>query len=128
MLLPVPAVAHPAADTSTTASSAVTPGRISGGSFQIRNLGTSECMTLAGGVSTDNNVELVQFDCDNDPSRRWQVVNWNGNSYQLVNVETGLCATVAGGSGGDNKPLVQFTCDSDNSRRWVLRLAGSVGG
>ncbi|GAA2804074.1 RICIN domain-containing protein [Streptomyces showdoensis] len=115
MLLPVPAVAHPAADTGSSTSA---EARISGASFQVRNLQTGKCMTLAGGESTDNNVELVQFDCDTHPSRRWRVTNWNGESYQLVNRQTGKCATVAGGSGGNNKPLVQFDCDDHPSRRW----------
>jgi cytolethal distending toxin subunit A len=35
------------------------------------NARTGKCITIAGGVSTGNNVESVQFDCDNDLSRRW---------------------------------------------------------
>ena len=35
------------------------------------NAKTGKCLTIAGGVSTANNVEAVQFDCDSDPSRRW---------------------------------------------------------
>ncbi|MGW2802465.1 RICIN domain-containing protein [Streptomyces sp. NPDC001269] len=34
---------------------------------------TSKCATVAGGRSTANNVELVQFSCDTDPSRRWSL-------------------------------------------------------
>jgi hypothetical protein len=32
---------------------------------------TDKCVTIAGGVSTNNNVTAVQFTCDNDLSRRW---------------------------------------------------------
>lgn len=111
MLLPSPAVARPAVDTAAPL--------ISGGSFQIRNLQTGKCATLAGGRSTENNVELLQFSCDTDPSRRWRVVNWDGSSHQLVNVQTRKCATVAGGRSTENNVhLVQFTCDTDPSRRW----------
>ncbi|MEU3451171.1 RICIN domain-containing protein [Streptomyces thermolilacinus] len=112
MLLPSPASAR-----AVTADSAVP--QISGGSFQIRNLQTGKCATLAGGRSTENNVELLQFSCDTDPSRRWRVTNWDGTSYQLVNVQTRKCATVAGGRSTENNVnLVQFTCDDDPSRRW----------
>src|SRR5688500_5535999 len=37
------------------------------------NAKTGKCLTIAGGVSTANNVESVQFDCDDDPSRRWML-------------------------------------------------------
>ena len=34
---------------------------------------TGKCLTIAGGVSTDNNVQALQFDCDSDPSRTWTI-------------------------------------------------------
>ena len=37
------------------------------------NLKTGKCLTIAGGVSTDNNVDTVQFDCDSHPSRSWML-------------------------------------------------------
>lgn len=37
------------------------------------NTQTGKCLTIAGGVSTENNVEALQFDCDNDPSRTWRM-------------------------------------------------------
>jgi glutamine amidotransferase PdxT len=43
------------------------------GVHQIRNVQTGKCLTIAGGVSTDNNVVAVQFDCDTDLSRRWTI-------------------------------------------------------
>jgi cytolethal distending toxin subunit A len=44
-----------------------------GGVYQISNVQTGKCLTIAGGRSTDNNVEALQFDCDNDPSRTWRI-------------------------------------------------------
>ena len=41
------------------------------GVYQIRNVQTNKCLTIAGGVSTDNNVTALQFNCDANPSRRW---------------------------------------------------------
>ena len=38
---------------------------------KLVNLQTGKCLTIAGGRSTENNVNALQFDCDNDPSRRW---------------------------------------------------------
>ncbi|MFF2808257.1 RICIN domain-containing protein [Streptomyces sp. NPDC058000] len=119
MLLPDAAVAQPAM--------LGTPAQISG-HFQLVNLQTGKCATVAGGVSTDNNHPLVQFTCDTDPSRRWIVTNGNGISNQLVNEQTRKCLTVAGGVSTDNNhPLVQFTCDTDPSRRWrLINVNGSV--
>jgi cytolethal distending toxin subunit A len=39
---------------------------------------TGKCLTIAGGVSTDNNVHTVQFDCDSHPSRRWMLREMGG--------------------------------------------------
>ncbi|MFI8822786.1 RICIN domain-containing protein [Streptomyces sp. NPDC053431] len=125
LLLPIPAVAHPAAG-STTGTSA-SQARISGAAFQFRNLETGKCMTFNGGTLAQNNLELLQFDCDTHPSRRWRITNWNGDSYQLVNAQSGKCATVAGGRSTENNvELVQFTCDSDPSRRWRLTNWGGT--
>ncbi|HEX6731285.1 MAG TPA: hypothetical protein VF074_14775 [Pyrinomonadaceae bacterium] len=37
------------------------------------NAKTGKCLTIAGGVSTDNNLTAIQFDCDTDLSRRWMI-------------------------------------------------------
>jgi hypothetical protein len=34
---------------------------------------TDKCATIAGGTLPDNNIEGVQYDCDDDPSRRWTI-------------------------------------------------------
>jgi cytolethal distending toxin subunit A len=85
---------------------------------------TGKCLTIAGGVSTDNNVHTVQFDCDSHPSRRWMLREMGGGSiYQIRNVQTGKCLTIAGGTlPNNNIEGVQFDCDSDTSRTWTIRL------
>ncbi|MEU2389320.1 RICIN domain-containing protein [Streptomyces sp. NPDC007369] len=121
MLLPVPAVALPAAPAD--------PGPVSGGAFQFVNLQTAKCATVAGGVSTANNIELVQFDCDTHPSRRWILTDYNGRSYRIYNDQTDRCATVAGGESAENDVgLVQFTCDTHRSRRWRITNWDSASG
>jgi len=85
------------------------------------NAKTAKCATIAGGVSTANNVDSVQFDCDADPSRRWKLNQINGNVYQIKNVQTGKCLTIAGGVSTDNNVrALQFDCDSDPSRTWRI--------
>ena len=87
------------------------------------NAKTAKCLTIAGGVSTENNVESVQFDCDSDPSRRWRLHETSSNIYKIRNVQTGKCLTIAGGvSTENNVTALQFNCDSDPSRRWTIRL------
>jgi len=83
---------------------------------------TGKCLTIAGGVSTDNNVHTVQFDCDSHPSRRWTLHEvGGGNIYQIRNVQTGKCLTIAGGVSTDNNVVaLQFNCDSDRSRTWQI--------
>src|SRR5215471_9281924 len=72
------------------------------------NAKTGKCLTIAGGVSTDNNVDALQFDCDSDPSRRWRLNERGG-----------------GVSTDNNVKALQFDCDSDPSRTW--RIADVTG-
>jgi Ricin-type beta-trefoil lectin domain-like len=54
------------------------------------NVKTGKCLTIAGGESTANNVDTVQFDCDSHPSRSWMLREvGGGNIYQIRNVRTG---------------------------------------
>jgi cytolethal distending toxin subunit A len=85
------------------------------------NAKTGKCVTIAGGVSHDNNVPSVQFECDSDPSRRWMLNQMASDIYQIKNVQTGKCLTIAGGESTDNNvPAVQFDCDSHPSRTWRI--------
>jgi cytolethal distending toxin subunit A len=85
---------------------------------------TGKCLTIAGGVSTDNNVTALQFNCDSDPSRTWRINDVTGSGlHQIRNVRTNKCLTIAGGvSTENNVTALQFNCDSDLSRSWVIRL------
>ena len=88
------------------------------------NVQTGKCLTIAGGRSTENNVPGLQFNCDNDLSRRWALTNPDHDTYQLKNAQTRKCLTIAGGVLPDNNlPTVQFDCDNDPSRRWRLTNA-----
>ena len=95
-----------------------------GNIYQIRNVQTGKCLTIAGGVSTDNNVTALQFNCDNDPSRTWRINDVTGSGVeQIRNVRTDKCLTIAGGvSPNNNVTAVQFSCDNDQSRGWTIRL------
>jgi cytolethal distending toxin subunit A len=90
------------------------------------NVQTGKCLTIAGGVSTDNNVPALQFNCDSHPSRRW-MLNSVGADFQLRNIQTGKCLTIAGGVSTDNNvPALQFDCDSHPSRRWSMNRVGGA--
>jgi len=90
--------------------------------LMLVNAKTGKCLTIAGGVSTDNNVKSVQFDCDSDPSRRWMLSETaSSHIYQIKNVQTGKCLTIAGGLSTDNNVIaLQFDCDSHPSRTWRI--------
>ena len=94
--------------------------------LMLVNSKTGKCLTIAGGVSTSNNVDALQFDCDSDPSRRWRISDMTGSGvYQIKNVQTNKCLTIAGGVSTDNNvTALQFDCDSDPSRTWRIRPAG----
>jgi hypothetical protein len=103
------------------AASGVTYAAPVNNEVMLVNAKTGKCLTIAGGVSTDNNVPAVQFDCDSDPSRRWTLNETSSGIYQIKNVQTGKCLTIAGGTSSDNNvPALQFNCDSDPSRTWRI--------
>lgn len=92
-----------------------------GNEVMLVNARTGKCLTIAGGVSTANNVDAVQFDCDSDPSRRWTLQMIGGNTYRIRNAQTGKCLTIAGGVSTDNNvTALQFECDNDPSRTWKI--------
>ncbi|MFJ2033727.1 RICIN domain-containing protein [Streptosporangium sp. NPDC087985] len=90
---------------------------------------TGKCLTIAGGVSTANNVEALQYTCDTHPSRRWTLTDVTGTGYyQVRNVNTGKCLTIAGGvSTANNVTALQYDCDDHPSRRWTLTDVTGTG-
>ena len=80
-------------------------------------------MTISGGVSTDNSVPAVQYDCDAHPSRYWHFEQiGSGSAYELRNTQTDKCLTIAGGVSSDNNVTgVQYECDRDGSRTWYIK-------
>jgi cytolethal distending toxin subunit A len=92
--------------------------------LMLVNVQTGKCLTIAGGVSTENNVTALQYDCDSHPSRTWRVSDVTGSGvYQIRNVQTNKCLTIAGGvSTENNVTALQYDCDSHPSRTWTIRL------
>lgn len=87
---------------------------------KILNVNSNLCLSPAGGGKS-NNVEVVQYLCDDDPSRVWAFRVLNGDDIsEIINVNSGLCLTVAGGGTGQNTPAVIYTCDGDPSRSWRM--------
>jgi cytolethal distending toxin subunit A len=96
--------------------------------LMLINVQTNKCLTIAGGLSNENNVQALQFNCDSDPSRSWKMTNVTGSGiYQIRNVQTNKCLTIAGGRSFENNvTALQFDCDSDPSRRWrITDVTGS---
>ena len=96
------------------------------GTVQIRNVQTNKCLTIAGGVSTENNVRALQFNCDSHPSRRWILDSQGDGTFQVRNDQTHKCLTIAGGvSTENNVDALQFNCDNHPSRTWRIVRLGS---
>ncbi len=103
------------------AGSSVTHATPVNSPVMLVNAKTGKCLTIAGGESTANNVDTVQFDCDSHPSRSWMLNEMSGGVYQIRNVRTGKCLTISGGvSDANNLPALQFDCDSHPSRTWRI--------
>ena len=65
------------------------------GRVAIMNAHSGLCLSPAGG-GRDNNTQIVQFTCDQDPSRFWSFTVVNGNIVEITNLNSGLCLTIAG--------------------------------
>ena len=103
------------------AAAPIDASRAADGAKLLINGKTGKCLTIAGGTSPANNLEAVQFDCDDDLSRSWHL-NGVGGAFQIQNAKTGKCLTIAGGtSPANNLRAVQFDCDGDPSRTWRLQ-------
>ena len=55
------------------AAAPIDASRAADGTKSLINGKTGKCLTIAGGTSPANNLEAVQFDCDDDPSRTWRI-------------------------------------------------------
>jgi cytolethal distending toxin subunit A len=119
-----------APDQSAPPTSSARPGGsqpITNQPVMLVNVQTGKCLTIAGGLSTENNITALQFDCDGDPSRSWRITATGGDVYQISNVQTRKCLTIAGGVSTDNNlEALQYNCDSDPSRTWKI-TATSAG-
>jgi hypothetical protein len=93
-------------------------------SFYLKNLGTGLCLSPAGG-STGLNVTVVQYTCDQDQSRLWEL-GLSGGAYTFINVKSNLCLSPAGGGTALNTPIVQYTCDGDPARVWTVFKAYQI--
>jgi cytolethal distending toxin subunit A len=108
---------QPPAPAPTPPAPAPTPPAPPTGPVSIMNRNSHLCLSPAGGAR-DNNVEIVQFTCDGDPSRVWTFRVVENDIVQIVNANSVRCLTVAGGNKEPNDPSVQYNCDTDLSRRW----------
>ncbi|WP_214105014.1 RICIN domain-containing protein [Acrocarpospora catenulata] len=96
--------------------------------LMLVNVETGKCLTIAGGVSTDNNVHAVQYTCDTDLSRRWTLESGRGGGKRIRNAQTGKCLTIAGGlSTANNVTALQYNCDRHPSRSWTFSEDGDTG-
>lgn len=109
---------------SSSAAPAQAPTYGQSGVVMLVNGKTEKCLTIAGGRNPDNNIPTVQYDCDDDPSRRWVLTEADPGTYQIRNVQTGKCLTIAGGrSDANSLTALQYECDADPSRRWAMSQA-----
>jgi hypothetical protein len=107
-----------------------TPAQAASSSSQVMlvNVQTGKCLTIAGGVSTENNIPAVQYTCDTHLSRRWTLESGVGGGLRVRNAQTSKCLTISGGvSTANNVPALQYTCDTHPSRSWTFTQDGSTG-
>jgi internalin A len=89
--------------------------------------GDELCLSPAGGGNALNN-PVVQYYCDADPARLWEILTRSDGYVELYDESSGLCLSPAGGGTAAGTPLVQYRCDSDAARGWSLVPAGDAAG
>jgi cytolethal distending toxin subunit A len=91
--------------------------------FQVINVNSGKCLTVAGGGGADNAI-VVQRSCGKDLSSRWRFVpevTVGSVSFLVVNVRSDKCLTVRA-----DGTAVQRGCDGDRARRWHLQRRPGV--
>jgi hypothetical protein len=111
---PTPTV--PAAPAPVPAPSGPPVGRV-----EIANLNSGLCLSPAGGGRNPND-QIVQYLCDDHPSRYWSFERVDGNTVKIVDQDNKLCLTIAGGSRDPNIAAVQYYCDAHPSRQWDYEI------
>jgi cytolethal distending toxin subunit A len=86
----------------------------------IRNVGSGLCLSPAGGATAAGTL-VVQYYCDGQPSRLWQVGDNPYDLNRIVNTNSGLC--LAGNGGGLNNALVIAACDDQLTSWWFVFTA-----
>ena len=88
--------------------------------FQVINVASRRCLTVAGAATTDN-ATLVQAPCATAPAYRWRFrpASFAG-AFQILNVRSNRCLSTSA-----DVRAVQYRCDDHAARHW--RLVDSVG-
>ncbi|MFB7781160.1 RICIN domain-containing protein [Streptomyces vinaceus] len=75
-----------------------------------------KCMMSAG---TAPGSQVVQRDCDNLSSMRWEFVELGGNSVTIKNVASGLCLDDGGQPSGSRREVRQTVCTGAAPQVWT---------
>src|SRR5690606_2899045 len=82
----------------------------------IRNVGTQNCLDVAG-ADTSDGVEILSWGCHNDVNQLWSFRHVQNGTYHLVSENSQKCAEFSAGQ------MLQKTCSTSLAQRYVLTFS-----
>ena len=82
---------------------------------QYANSNSRMCLSVAGGGSTADGADVIQWSCNGGSEQQWK---WTDG--QLVNWKSGKCLSVAGGgSTANGADIIQWSCNGNPEQQWT---------
>lgn len=89
------------------------------GRYTIVNRKSGKCLRTLN-QSTADGAEVVQYDCNGDPSSEWDLVSLGGGEHHIINVNSGKYADVQGASTSTGAKNIIWTENGGNNQKWKI--------
>lgn len=100
-------------------------GAVGSGYSALVSTQTGKCLDVPGG-STENNVGINQFQCDNSNEQSFLLKPAGGDHYNIIARHSGMCIDVPAGSLDDNVQIQQFQCDGSDEQKFAVRMVDNI--
>jgi len=80
---------------------------------------SGKCIDVPNG-STNDNIQIQQFQCDNSPKQSFTFVAVGGGYYKIVAGHSGKCLNVHNGSSNNYESITQANCNKKRRQKFLF--------